>query len=141
MKTLFISIIIFLIASNLHSQDVYFGYSSDSTLKKGDIIIINVPDNIDGRFNRIEDFDKLINLISSNPSKYFRIEINIFLGSSDFSFDYSMSLCNDLMKIINRKISLNNYDFKNNGRSNPIFLNKDDPKFRIYNTRIEIFIE
>ena len=143
MKT-YIKIVIFsILFLKGYPSEVYYGYkSADNELKKADKFITNLPDNINGRFTKPEDFDELIKLLETNPTKHFKIEINVFLGGLEKNnLVYSNNLCTSLEKILEFKTSINNFDLISKGSSNAIFLNEDDPNYKFYNTRIEILVD
>ncbi len=149
MRNLFFIIILVLCGIHVNSQNVYYGYPINKVaLKKGDIIILNIPIYRDCRFNNIEEFDKLIELLKVNENNKLRIEINIFYGDSLLAKGCSDHLCKDLKEILELKTILKNYQLVSNGDKNPIFLKKDDftdrkryIRYVVFNSRIEITVE
>jgi len=138
-----IILVIFLFTKlHLYSQNIYYGYPvNKNNLKTGDIIIINVPENINGRFTKSVELDKLVEFLYSKPNLNFKIELNIFYGSSMLNMDYSEHLSDNLKEVLEMKTELNNCQFKFNGSKNPIFLDKKSLNYKLFNTRIEILIE
>jgi len=143
MKHIIIFIVLITLTIKLYSQNIYYGYPLNfNELKKGDFIIINMPRHLDGRFIELENFNKLINLLKSDTSIVFTIEINFFFFSNEnYNFAYSSHLCNNLKEIIELNASITNYNIINNGSSNPIFYKKDGLYYNLINTRIEITID
>jgi hypothetical protein len=149
MRNLFFLLIFVFWGIHVHSQNVYFGYPPNIVaLKKGDIVILNIPEYTDCRFNNLEEFDNLIKLLKVNESNKLRIEINVIYGDSVMSDGTSRLLCKDFKKILELKTTLKNYLIVSNGNKNPIFSRKDDITDRRmyimyikYNSRLEITVE
>lgn len=124
-----------------YSQEVYFGYTNSNTLlKSGDRLIINLPEHQDGRFVNIQDFDNLIKLMESNQGLKFKVELNWFYAQDSDNLMYTQSLSKSLSKIIAYKSNLQNYEIEPNGSNTPIFLNKESVIYKEINTRIEIVV-
>lgn len=124
------------------SQSVYYGYPIDNReLKKGDKIILNLPVYTDSKFTKLEEFEALIKLLKSNEKSNVKLEINVFYGDAESSLGVSNSLSNSLREILQYKTTLHNYEVISKGRDNPIFLNKKDENYKLYNTRMEVYIE
>jgi hypothetical protein len=143
MKKVFFLFVIFINSYFLFSQNIYYGYPSSSIeLSKGDVIILNLPEHIDGRFKDSKELDDLIKLVNDNNNLFFRIEINIFWGSKEYSNDYSNILCNNLKKILNINCTSNNYEIISNGANKPLIKDENDKeKYIKMNTRMDIIIE
>jgi hypothetical protein len=143
MRNLLVLLLLLINVSISCSQYIYYGYpSSGKDLKKGDRIILNLPNNVDGRFEISEELNRLVEFINNNENYSFRIEINIFGGSKDHSNDYSESLCNDLKGLLKERSKGANFSVVSNGCSNPLFLNKSDfDNYMKLNRRMEILIE
>lgn len=144
MKNIIVFIVCILIGNNVYSQFVYYGYpDSVKVLNKGDRVILNVPTHTDCRFNNIDEFEKIVNLLKNNEKDTLRIEVNYFYGDSTASNGCSEILCRQFKEILKLKTTLNNYKIINNGCRNPIFLSKDKGGiiYNLYNSRIEIIVE
>lgn len=127
---------------NCHSQIVYFGHCIiDSTLKEGDVIILNIPRNIDGKFIHTEDLFPITELLNRHPHDTIVIGINTYYGSSEMSLGYSKALARNMAEIFNLKKAPSNYHIISEGSSKPIFLNKHHPLYKKLNSRIEIRIK
>lgn len=122
---------------------VFFGYPNKGmTLVKGDIIVLNLPRNIDGRFIKSEELGQLTSFLNSNVFDSIRIQINVCWGSNTFNNEYSEALKKDLIKIFSEEISEKKYNIVSNGCECPIFDNKDSIElFRFINSRLELIIE
>jgi hypothetical protein len=143
MRKVFFILLFFLLSVVSYSQNVYYGYPLlDEDLSKGDRVILNVPDNVDGRFIQSLKLNNLIKFINKYNNIELKVEINVFYGSSEFSSAYSKKLCEDLQKILSKECEEMNYRVVSNGRNNPIFFNKSDPViYEKINTRIEIKVD
>ncbi len=142
MKHFLILIALFSITISAYSQYVYLGYPlSSETIKQGDLIIINIPEHIDGKFNNSKELERLIKFVNKSYVFFYNIEINTFYGTSYFSLEYSKSLSVDLEYIFKEKCKKSKYKIKSNGAKNPIVVDKDSPYYKTINTRIEILIE
>lgn len=143
MKNCLLMIILLCQTAISSSQTVYFGYPpSNSTLNKGDAIVLNIPTHRDGRFESPNSFDNLVFLINKYPYIVFRVEINFYYGSPDYSEEYSKHLARDLKKILNKKCNESNFYVISMGIKKPLLCINDDSKlFKSFNTRIEIFTE
>jgi hypothetical protein len=135
-----------------HSQYVYYGYPTDKfPLKKGDVVILNIPSFVlssGNRFVKIEQIDNLVKFLEINDTNTLRIEINNFLGlDSLFCEGISDRLCNNLKEILESKTTLKNYYVVSNGTKNPISCKKEEENRQLYiryvgvNSRIEIIVE
>ncbi|HEY5746067.1 MAG TPA: hypothetical protein VIU12_08330 [Chryseolinea sp.] len=130
------------VPSTVFSQSIYFGYPGEGQkLKKGDLIILNVPKNLHGRFEETEQITSLVKFIDSNSSVEIKIALNVFLESAEYDKDLSESLAESLQKILDKQCKKMTYSLIAEGRSNPLFLSKESPLFRKMNTRMEILIE
>lgn len=139
---LLLFVLIFLGGHHAFSQNVYYGYPSNSTMpKKGDVIILNIPEYTDCRFNKIEDFDNLVKLLKIYKNNNLRIEINFFYGDSLSNKSLSELLCDNFKKVLISMTKMHNYQIVNNSDRNPIFSRREDICYRMYNTRIDIIIE
>jgi len=144
MKLKFIWILcgLFILTTTAFSQSVYFGYPPTTVgLKKGDLIILTIPDNTDGRFKETERISELVQFISDRPDNMFNIQINVFYGTPEFGMAYSEHLKRSMQKILKNKCKKSNYCVVARGHNNPIFLNTDSALYRKINTRMEILIE
>jgi hypothetical protein len=135
-----------------YSQYVYYGYPTDKLpLRKGDIVVLNIPSfalNGGNRFVKMEQIDSLVKFIEINYTNILRIEINNFLGlDSLFCEGISERLCSNLKEILESKTTLKNYYIVNNGVRNPISCKKEEKNRRLYiryvgiNSRMEIIVE
>jgi hypothetical protein len=141
MKILYSTTLFVFLSIHLFSQNIYYGYpDDDKTLIKGDLFITNVPDNINGWFNKTEELDRLVGIVKNNPTDTFRIEINFFYFSFEANNDYSGSLSENLEKIFENAKTYN-FVINSKGSTNPIFLDKSSENYKFYNTRLEIYIE
>lgn len=134
----------FLLISTLlvKSQQVYYGYPKiNSELRKGDIVILNIPVSYNCRFNSLEEFDNLINLIKVNENNKLRIEINYFYGDSLLSENCSRLLHKHFIEALESQTTLKNYQVINNGCRNPIFKSDNHIYYSLFNSRIEISVE
>jgi len=137
-------LIILILVLNLSSfsQYVYFGYSeTDSKLQSKDIIIVNIPLHMNGRFHESDAIYNLIDFLNKDTTFNFRIEINLFWGSSEFNLDYTKDLSINLDAILKKEVNKTNYEIYYIGSENPIFLDKKSTNYKMLNTRIEILIE
>ena len=128
-----------------YSQYVYYGYPTDTVaLRKGDIVILNIPTfsiNGDKRFIKVEELDGLIQFLETNDTNTLRIEINYF-HVSFLNERVTETLCTNIKEILESKTILKNYYLVSNGSNNPIFDRKEESeKYRFFNTRIEIIVE
>ncbi len=142
MRTLILFIGLSLFCVNVHAQQIYFGYPiSKDEIKQEDKMILNLPFNLDGRFNSTPELDKLVEFLNEMDNFVFRIEIHYFYGSNELAESYSKFLCKNLEQILQSRCEHSNYKLQWQGKSCPIFLNKDDKKYNEMNTRIEILVE
>jgi len=144
-KIVFILFFVFLLVQG-YSRYVYYGYpTNNETLKKGDIVILNIPlFYLSGgnKFIKMEEFDSLVSLLKTNDTNTLRIEINYFYGDSLLSEGISSRLYENIKEILELKTILKNYYIVNNGCRNPIFFNeKKDDYYMMFNSRIEIIVE
>ncbi len=141
MKTYYLIVFFFFLSAYTYSQNIYYGYPENTdALKKGDIIILNIPEHINGRYNKSKELDRLINFLCLNKHNIYKIEINLFWGTAELNVNYTKSLCNNLKELLDEK-SIKNYKIKFNGNSKPIFLDKSSKSYKLYNTRLEIIVE
>ena len=144
-KSIFILFFVFL-GWHGHSQYVYYGYPTDtSALRKGDVVILNIPTfslNGGNRFAEMEEFDNLVQLLETNDTNTLRIEINNFLGrDSSVCVHISNRLCDNMQEILTAKTSLKNYYIVSNGSRNPIFCEEKGIYSKTRNSRMEIIVE
>jgi len=132
-----------------YSQYVHYGYPTDKPLlRKGDVIILNIPVfflNRGNEFVNPDEFDDMVKLFELNDTNTFRIEVNNFLGlDSSVCASLSGRLCDNIQKILTAKTSLKNYYIVSNGLTNPISCKEKEQNGYIYiyrNSRIEIIVE
>lgn len=142
MKNYFVLICFILFLPLNTNAYVFYGLpSSDAKINKGDIIILNIPININGRFVETAELNDLITFINLKDTLQFRIEINYFHSSSEFNKDYSQKLKQNLQKILDKNCCTKNYSVKAYGENNLIFIDEDSEQYRFFNTRLEIIIE
>jgi len=142
MKTLCLLLVFALLKGHLYSQQVYFGYPQFSDpLDQGVVILVNLPENIDGRFIRIEDLDPLVELLKRDSTLRWTIRINIVLGDEKLSLIQSQSLSQNLTKILVHRKVCGNYQVVGEGRNKPILTDATDPRYRRLNSRLEIELE
>ncbi len=138
-------ILLLVIVSNISlacSQMVYYGIpSANAELKKGDVIITTIPPFSDCHFIKSKSFETMAEFISDNSKRSFRIEINYFFGTSEFSNNLTLKLANDLERILKERYNSAKLTVISNGKDKPLFLNKSSPKYKEYNTRLDIYIE
>jgi len=145
-KIAFILFFVFFVIQG-YSQYVYYGYPTDTVaLKKGSIVILNIPSfslNGGNRFVKPENFDNLVKLLETNETNTLRIEVNSFWGlDSSVCEHLSSRLCDNIQEILESKTNLKNYYIVSNGSKNPISCKEKENWVYIYkNSRIEIIVE
>ena len=126
----------------IHAQSVYFGYPGEGVkLDSGDLIIVNIPNSTDGRFNESDELNKLVEFLQSNVETHYKIEINTFYGTAELSLKYSQRLKIDLDKLLMQRCEECSCEIVPKGKRNPIFLNKDSPNYRQINSRLDLSIK
>jgi hypothetical protein len=147
MKKIFFILFLVFLGENGYSQYIYYGYPSAKTiLRKGEIVILNIPVftlNGGNRFVKMEEIDSLVMFLTINDTNTLRIEINVFWGlDSLFCESLSNRLGDNLKEMIESKTTLKNYYIVSNGSKNPISCEKEYYWKYIYlNSRIEIIVE
>ena len=145
MKKLVIILFFVFWGGNGYSQNVYFGYPTDTVaLIKGDVVFLNIPTfslNGGNKFVNLKEIENLVQFLEINDTNTLRIEMNFFYV--DFLNDrISTTLCKNLKEILESKTVLKNYYIINNGSKNPIFDKKEESrKYRLLNSRMEIIVE
>jgi hypothetical protein len=142
-KNIVLTLFLILGVIQTYSQRAYYGYPVNDTLKKGDIVIVNIPNfSLNGSFIRLGDFDKMLRLLEVNKDNKLRIEINLFMrGSSKSNNLFSKHLCKGLQEILEHKTTLKNYIIINNASKKPLFLGFKEGEDTYINSRIEIYVE
>jgi len=142
MKKYTILIALMLIIGGGIAQNIVYGYPPlNYRLKSNDFFIVNLPENMDGRFITLLEFDEIINLLETNPTLHFKFEINIFFGGPKINnLIYAENLEGSFCKIIKYKSKVSNYEVIPRGSDNAIFLNENHPNYKAYNSRIEIYV-
>ena len=60
----------------LNAQFVFYGFPSDEIqLNDSDVIIINLPNNIDARFIPSNELNNLLNIIKNNPNLFLKSKL------------------------------------------------------------------
>jgi hypothetical protein len=113
------------------AQNIRYGYVDN--LKIGDLVIVDMLQNRDGRFLDNDDLVKFKKFTESSDRKV-KIYINYFLGNSKLNQAYSDSLRKNLNKYINNS----NIEIISMGDKNPITCDKSSKYYRKNNTRLEI---
>jgi len=127
----------------LNAQFVFYGFPSDEIqLNDSDVIIINLPNNIDARFIPSNELNNLLNIIKNNPNLFFEIQINFALGSTEYNNSYSDLLAKNLEKYyLERNCNIRNFSVISFGENNPICIRDRSFQCKNYNTRMEIHIK
>lgn len=137
MRILIFIIFTFLIAS-CYSQNVSFGIPSiEKELQTGELIILNVPNHVDGRFKASVELDNLRAFLQLHSKLTFVLTIHIFGGNSEFCLDYSKFLSRDLKRLLN----CNNVVIEGKGNGVPLLLDKKSPRYFNINSRIELVVK
>jgi len=124
------------------SQSIIYGFPpTEKTLKKNDIILLNLPPHQDGRFRDSHQLLEIVDIINKYPDLKFKIEINVILETEDFNQAYSKSLARSLIKYLDKRIGEKNYEAVGLGGSNPIFLDERSPIYQKMNTRLQILLD
>jgi len=135
-----LTLILLTLFSHLGFGQHYFGFPSESkNLKKGDIIILNIPRNIDGRFLYSDELNSLISFINNNDNSI-KIEIYVFFLKENSCMLYSDLLCKSLVKELLEKSIKRTYEVISKGNTKPLFCNFESEEYKRINTRIEILI-
>ncbi|KAB1232553.1 hypothetical protein [Chryseobacterium viscerum] len=133
----FLSFIFFLFTNYTtfcFGQNVHYGYADN--LKTGDLVIVDMLQNRDGRFLNNDELMKFKKFTESSDRKV-KIYINYFLGNSKLNQAYSDALKKSLHKYMNNS----NIEIISLGDKNPIICEKNSKYFRNGNTRLEIEYE
>ncbi|MDF2833928.1 hypothetical protein [Chryseobacterium indoltheticum] len=117
--------------SSCFGQNIRYGYVD--SLKTGDLVVIDMLQNRDGRFFNNDELIKFKKFTESSDGKV-KIYINYFLGNSKLNKAYSDALKKSLHKYINNS----NIEIISMGDTNPIICDKNNKYFRNNNTRLEI---
>src|SRR5688572_26701179 len=138
-----IFLLIFLSAINIAcAQSIFYGLPKhNKELKKGDLVILNLPHHLHGKFEDEGEIDSLISFVKNNLNVQLRIQINVFLDSQDYDQNLSDRLKKSLLGILQTRCENVNYYVIALGRTNPIFLNAESRLFSKMNTRLEIAVE
>lgn len=132
----------FIVALTSCSQNVYYGYpSSELKIKHKDVVVVNIPNHVNGQFKESESLDKLVDFIDSNLIFNITIELNYFCGQEEYCLRYTKLLADDLTILLQERCKDAKLSIVSNGRNNPILPDKTSAKYQEYNTRLEIFIE
>lgn len=134
--------LLFLILTFLSSfsfaQKIYFGLPRSGTqLLIQDVVLINIPNHIDGRFMASNELDSLKNFIHSYKSLDFRLSVHVSKGSSQYCLDYSIFLARQLENFLDS----DNLLIEGKGKSVPLCSNKESHLFSLIDSRIEILVE
>jgi hypothetical protein len=125
------------------SQSVYYGYPNGKELKKGDIIIVSLPEHIHMRFQETEQTLALYQFLTANQGKKFIVSIHLYIDSPEYDLSVSKHLKKSLDEMLAVKCSQCNVSVVAKGRSTPIFSQEKETTslYRKMNTRMEILIE
>lgn len=137
MKTLIFITSIFFVTI-CYTQNINYGLPSvKKELYTGDLIIVNIPVHVDGRFKRSIELDDLRAFLQFHSEVTFTLSVHIFGGSPEFCLGYSEFLSNDLEKQLNCK----NVTIEGKGNEYPLFLDENSVRYFILNSRVEIIIK
>jgi len=121
-----------------YAQDISYGLPSfQQELHIGDRIIINIPNNVDGRFESSVEVDSLKLFLQLHSELTFVLSIHVFGGSSEFCLAYSNYLSGNLKK----QLHLKNVMVVGKGNTSPLFLDKKSARYFTLNSRIKISIK
>lgn len=134
------------------SQHVYYGLPNDVSLKKGDIIVVNIPPFYMTSYHFIQgkQLEDLVSFFKRNDTLTFSIEINYCLGRySDTSFcaDITDHLRDHLIEEFQSRNLYQRYRILSKGLENPLYQirctqkGRERIKYEYYNTRLEIIVE
>ena len=133
---IFIASIFFVTAS--YAQNINYGLPSiERELDLGDRIIINVPNQVDGRFKNSTELDDLKTFLQFHSELTFNLSVHIFGGNSKLCVAYSRFLSKNLEKLLN----CGNVTIESRGNKDPLFLDENSVRYFTLNSRIEIVIE
>lgn len=143
MKRTFLLIIALTFGIVARGQSIYYGYPSAKELKKGDLIIVSLPEHLHMRFYETVQTASLYQFLKDNKKNKFNILIHLFLDSPEYDLSVSEHLKKSLEGMLVEKCQQCNFSVTAKGRSSPIFLQEQDtsPLFRKMNTRMEIIVE
>lgn len=134
MRITFFTIFV-LLSSVSYSQKTIHGLPSfEKELVVSDLMIINIPNHMDGRFEQSMEIDELKSFITYHSNHKFELTIHIAGGASKFCLGYSEYLSKDLRCLL----KLKNVEVIGNGNKSPIFLDKDSDLYFVLNSRIEL---
>ena len=132
------------------AQRVIFGLPADtSKIRAGDVIIINTPPHISGKFYNSEELDTFVSFIDSLNYEM-DIYVNEYFLPDDRNIIYSEITCKHLNEILANQIKDKKYSIYSSAKQVPLysddFLSKffstiSDTTYQIINTRIEIHIK
>ena len=141
MKRIIVLLILYCLYNNCCSQNVYLGVPySDVALCSGDLIILNIPQNRDGRFSNDREIDDVVKIIDSDSTLMFHISIHMVRGDEMFLMSYTEFIGKCLTSVLEDKCQFCNFDVRGLGKSVPIY-NQENVVYQKINTRMEILIE
>lgn len=106
-------------------------------LHEGDLIIINIPTHVDGRFEQSVELTELKKFFKAHSGANFILYMHIFGGSTEYCQDYSEFLSKDLRGQLNCE----NVTIEGKGSAAPLFRDKESPLYISLNSRIEILVK
>jgi hypothetical protein len=121
-------------------RTVHFGLpENQAILKKNDLIIMNIPNNINGRFVASSELSSLISFINKIPNEV-EIRINVFYLEKSHCKKYSDFLASNLQEIFSDSIDKKNYLILSYGATDPFFCDTTTFDYKTINTRIDLII-
>lgn len=137
MRTSIFIMFTFLLTS-CYAQNVSFGIpTTEIELQTDELIIINIPSHVDGRFKKSIELDNLRAFLQLYSELNFVLTIHFFGGNSEFCLDYSNFLSRDLKGHLNCE----NVIIEGKGDEVPLLLDKKSPRYFSINSRIELIVQ
>lgn len=142
MRNILIVCALFVLTMTAHAQYVYYGYPRpDAHLYSGVLIVANIPLNVDGRFKPEGDIRELINFLNRDTTHVYEISLYLFGGNRDWREAYVNSLAEEMLWYLNEAPVISRYSVDCSHFDRAIFLDADDPRYIMINTRMEILVK
>lgn len=142
MRNILIACALFILTMTAHAQYVYYGYPRpDAHLDSGDLIVVNIPLFIDGAFRPESKITELVSFLNRDTTHVYEISLYLFGGSRDWREAYVKFLAENMLWDLNEAPVISRYSMDYTHFDEAIFLDADDPRYKMINSRMEILVK
>ncbi len=103
--------------------------------------MVNIPLFIDGAFRPESNITELVSFLNRDTTHSYEISLYLFWGSRDWREAYVKFLAENMLWDLNEAPVISRYSVDYSHFDRAIFLDADDPRYKMINERMEILVK